>query len=59
MITQAATSGEPKYHKITTGGMTLADAGLTLAGSTIHPADGTLKWVDDAGNVLPMTRQSR
>lgn len=52
MITQAATSGEPKYHKITTGGMTLADAGLTLAGSTIHPADGTLKWVDDAGNVL-------
>lgn len=52
MITQAATSGEPKYHKITTGGMTLADAGLTLAGSTIHPADGILKWVDDAG-VLP------
>ena len=38
MITQAATSGEPKYHKITTGGKTLADAGLTLAGSTIHPA---------------------
>lgn len=53
MITQAATSGEPKYHKITTGGMTLADAGLTLAGSTIHPADGILKWVDDNDNVLP------
>lgn len=52
MITQAATSGEPKYHKITTGGKTLADAGLTLAGSTIHPADGTLEWIDDAG-VLP------
>lgn len=52
MITRAATSGEPKYHKITTGGMTLADAGLTLAGSTIHPADGTLEWIDDAG-VLP------
>ena len=52
MITQAATSGEPKYNKITTGGMTLADAGLTLAGSTIHPADGTLEWIDDAG-VLP------
>ena len=52
MITRAATSGEPKYNKITTGGMTLADAGLTLAGSTIHPADGTLKWIDDAG-VLP------
>ena len=52
MITQAATRGEPKYHKITTGGMTLADAGLTLAGSTIHPADGILKWVDDNDNVL-------
>lgn len=52
MITQAATSGEPKYHKITTGGKSLADAGLTLAGSTIHPADGTLEWIDDAG-VLP------
>ena len=52
MITRAATNGEPKYNKITTGGMTLADAGLTLAGSTIHPADGTLEWIDDAG-VLP------
>ena len=52
MITQAATSGEPKYHKITTGGKTLADAGLTLAGSTIHPADGTLEWIDDAGVLL-------
>ena len=52
MITRAATSGEPKYNKITTGGMTLADAGLTLAGSTIHPADGTLEWIDDA-SVLP------
>lgn len=53
MITRAATNGEPKYNKITTGGMTLADAGLTLAGSTIHPADGILKWVDDNDNVLP------
>ena len=52
MITQAATSGEPKYNKITTGGKTLADAGLTLTDSTIHPADGTLEWIDDAG-VLP------
>ena len=52
MITKAATSGEPKYNKITTGGKTLADAGLTLAGSTIHPADGTLEWIDGAGNVL-------
>ena len=53
MITQAATSGEPKYNKITTGGKTLADAGLTLTDSTIHPADGTLEWIDVAGNVLP------
>lgn len=53
MITQAATSGEPKYNKITTGGKTLADAGLTLTDSTIHPASGTLEWIDDAGNVLP------
>lgn len=52
MITRAATSGEPKYNKITTGGMTLADAGLTLAGSTIHPADGILEWIDDAGVLL-------
>lgn len=52
MITRAATSGEPKYNKITTGGMTLADAGLTLTDSTIHPASGTLEWIDDAG-VLP------
>ena len=52
MITRAATSGEPKYHKITTGGKTLADAGLTLTDSTIHPASGTLEWIDDAG-VLP------
>ena len=53
MITKAATSGEPKYNKITTGGKTLADAGLTLTDSTIHPADGTLEWINDAGNVLP------
>ena len=53
MITKAATSGEPKYNKITTDGKTLADAGLTLTDSTIHPASGTLEWIDDAGNVLP------
>ena len=53
MITKAATSGEPKYNKITTDGKTLADAGLTLTDSTIHPASGTLEWINDAGNVLP------
>ena len=56
MITKAATSGEPKYNKITTDGKTLADAGLTLTDSTIHPASGTLEWIDDAGNVLPSNR---
>ena len=52
-ITKAATTGTPKYTEITTGGKTLADAGLTLTGSTISPADGTLEWIDDAGNALP------
>ncbi len=52
-ITQATPSGEPKYTKITTDGMTLADAGLTPDGNTLNPADGTLAWIDDAGNVLP------
>ena len=51
-ITQAATTGEPKYAKITTDGKTLADAGLTLDGSTLSPAAGTLEWVDEEGKVL-------
>ena len=51
-ITQAATTGEPKYAKITTDGKTLADAGLTLDGSTLSPAAGTLEWVDEEGRVL-------
>ena len=53
MITPATPSGEPKYNKITTGGKTLAEAGLTLDGSTLTPAVGTLVWVDEAGNELP------
>lgn len=51
-ITKAAPAGEPKYTLITTEGKTLADAGLTLNGSTLNPADGTLDWVDADGNVL-------
>ena len=51
-ITQAATTGEPKYTKITTDGKTLADAGLTLDGSTMSPAAGTLEWVDEEGKAL-------
>ena len=52
-ITKAVPAGEPKYTEITADGRTLADAGLTLIGSTITPADGMLEWVDDKGNVLP------
>ena len=52
-ITQAAPTGEPKYTVITADGRTLADAGLTLTGSTLNPAVGTLEWIDAAGNVLP------
>ena len=52
-ITKASSTGEPKYTQITTEGKTLADAGLTLTGSTLNPAEGTLKWVDEAGNELP------
>lgn len=52
-ITKARPTGQPNYTKIITRGKTLDDAALTLADSTISPADGVLEWVDDAGNVLP------
>ena len=52
MITPAIPTGEPKYTVITADGKTLADAALTLTGSTLTPAEGTLKWVDEAGNEL-------
>lgn len=51
-ITKALPTGEPKYTVITTVGRTLADAGLTLTGSNLNPADGTLEWIDDAGKEL-------
>ena len=54
-IMKATPTGEPAYTKITTSGKTLADAGLTVTGSTLNPNAGTLEWVDDAGNVLPDT----
>ena len=54
-ITRATPTGAPKYTAITTSGKTLADAGLTTAGSTLNPNAGTLVWVDNAGNVLPGT----
>ena len=52
-VNKAATTGEPKYTKITTGGKTLKDAALTTEGSTLKPDDGKLEWVDAKGNVLP------
>ena len=52
-ITKARPTGQPNYTKLITRGKTLDDAALTLADSTISPADGVLEWVDDAGNVLP------
>jgi hypothetical protein len=51
-IAKATPIGEPKYTKITAGGKTLADAGLTVTGSTLSPNAGDLVWVDDAGNAL-------
>ena len=52
-VNKATPTGAPKYTLITTEGKTLADAGLTLTDSTLNPIDGTLKWVDEAGNALP------
>lgn len=51
-ITKAAPIGAPKYTLITTEGKILADAGLTLTGSTLKPAEGKLEWMDEAENVL-------
>ena len=53
MIKPATPTGEPNYTKITTGGKTLKDAALTTKGSTLHPNDGKLEWLDDKGNALP------
>lgn len=52
-ITPATPTGEPRYTKITAGGKTLKDAGLTITDSTLSPSAGRLEWVDDNGNVLP------
>ena len=54
-IAKATPTGEPKHTKITAGGKTLADAGLTVTGSTLNPNAGDLVWVDGAGNALPGT----
>ena len=54
-ITKAASTGTPGYTGITTDGKTLKDADLRISGGSLHPTDGRLEWIDDAGNVLPDT----
>ena len=54
-ITKATPTGEPGYTKINGRGRTLADAKLTLTGSSLTPGTGALKWVDENGNVLSDT----
>ena len=49
-ITKATPTGEPVYTKITSAGKTLADAKLEIG--TLTPADGTLTWIDEDGNVM-------
>ena len=51
-VKQAIPAGAPNYTPITADGKTLADVNLTLTGSTLSPAAGTLEWIDEAGNVL-------
>ena len=51
-ITRATPTGEPKYTEIKTGGKTLADAALMLAGGTISFDEGELEWIDEKGNKL-------
>ena len=51
-INRATPTGEPKYTEITTGGKTLADAALMLAGGTISFDEGALEWIDEKGNKL-------
>lgn len=52
-ITPATPTGAPQYTILTEDGKTLADAALTLAGSTLQPGSGKLEWIDDAGQALP------
>ena len=51
-INRATPTGEPKYTEIKTGGKTLADAALMLAGGTISFDEGALEWIDEKGNKL-------
>lgn len=51
-VVPAKVTGAPKYTAITQSGRTLADAALTVTGSSISVA-GTVKWVDNDGNELP------
>lgn len=51
-VVPAEVTGTPKYTAITQSGKSLADAALTVTGSSISVA-GTVKWVDNDGNELP------
>lgn len=50
-VKQAAPTGGPKYTAITSGGKTLADAGLTVEGGTFS-VPGTVKWADAADTAV-------
>ena len=50
-VDKATPTGEPKYTAITSGGKTLADAGLTVEGGTFS-VPGTVKWVDAADTAV-------
>ena len=54
-VKRANPTGTPGYTRITSAGKTLADAELTLIGSTLNPCEGTLEWIDEDGNVLEDT----
>ena len=50
-VDKATPTGEPKYTAITSGGKTLADAGLTVEGGTFS-VPGTVKWADAADTAV-------
>ncbi|WP_318362208.1 S-layer homology domain-containing protein, partial [uncultured Agathobaculum sp.] len=50
-VDKATPTGEPKYTAITSGGKTLADAGLTAEGGTFS-VPGTVKWADAADTAV-------
>lgn len=47
-IDKAKPTGAPKYTAVTSAGKTLADAAITVEGSTFN-VPGSVKWIDDDG----------